>query len=401
MKTFEKSIIKDICIITMLLYSILALSKMDYRPLEVGGLSCILIISSYSIISKFFYKGDKFLLIIPLFITQFGLIMIYRINSALAFKQIVWFVLGLGIYMIIVIFLRDISRLEKFKYLYAIIAILLLSSTLFFGKEIKGSRNWLRIGKYSIQPSEIAKFFLIFYLASAIQDVKDFKDAVKISIPVFICIGLLVVEKDLGAGLIFFGIFITMVYIGTSDYKFILASLGVFIVGSIFSYFKFAHVRTRFAIWIDPWKDKYDKGNQICQSLLAIASGGLFGTGLGLGHPEFIPEVHNDCIFAAICEEFGLLGGTALILLYLILVYRGLRAAINAKDNFSSLVAVGISSMIGFQVFVIIGGVIKMIPLTGVTLPFVSYGGSSMILNFACLGVLQKISEARRTVVYE
>jgi cell division protein FtsW (lipid II flippase) len=175
-----------------------------------------------------------------------------------------------------------------------------------------------------------------------------------------------------------------------------LAGTLSFAASGVASYFLFSHVRVRIDIWLDPWKYKTGKGYQICQSLIAMASGGLFGSGIGLGHPYFIPEAHNDFIFAAICEEMGMLGAMALILLYLILVYRGLRSALQARDTYSMLVAVGISSMIAFQVFVIIGGDTKMIPLTGITLPFVSYGGSSMLLNFASLGVLQKISEAVR-----
>jgi cell division protein FtsW (lipid II flippase) len=218
----------------------------------------------------------------------------------------------------------------------------------------------------------------------------------KVAIPVVISILLLVIQKDLGASLMFFGIFMSMLYIGTSKSKYMLIGLAALAVGGVISYFIFGHVRVRIDIWLDPWKDKWGYGNQIIQSLFAIAAGGLFGKGIGLGNPYLIPEAHTDFIFPAICEEFGLLGGMAIILLFLMLVYRGLRTAIYARDNYSKLVAVGISSMIAIQVFVIIGGVTKMIPLTGVTLPFVSYGGSSMLLNFTSLGVLQKISETGR-----
>ncbi|WDU83559.1 FtsW/RodA/SpoVE family cell cycle protein [Caloramator sp. Dgby_cultured_2] len=184
-----------------------------------------------------------------------------------------------------------------------------------------------------------------------------------------------------------------MLYIGTSRISYILSGLGLFGIGGFLSYFMFDHVKRRVNIWLDPWKDKYGAGYQICQSLIAIASGGLFGTGLAGGHPEVIPEVHTDFIFSAISEEFGLLGAIALLILYLLLIYRMLRTALYAKDDFSRLVAVGIASMFAFQVFVIVGGVTKMIPLTGITLPFVSYGGSSMTISFLSIGILQKISE--------
>jgi cell division protein FtsW (lipid II flippase) len=322
--------------------------------------------------------------------------MLYRLSPVNAIKQLSWFTIGMGEFIFLVVFLPHIRKFGRLKYAYVIIAIILLALPLFLGSEIKGSKNWIRFGSFGIQPSEIAKLFIIFYLASALQNIKNFLDVIKTAIPVFIGIAFLVIEKDLGASLIFFGIFITMLYISTSNFKYILAGIGAFLGGGVLSYLMFSHIRIRFKIWIDPWKYINGSGYQICQSLIAIATGGLFGTGIGLGHPYLIPEAHNDFIFAAICEEFGLLGGIALILLYLMLIYRGLRTALHARDGYSMLVAVGISSMIAFQVFVIIGGVIKLIPLTGITLPFVSYGGSSMILNFASLGVLQKISESGR-----
>ncbi|SKA98484.1 cell division protein FtsW, lipid II flippase [Caloramator quimbayensis] len=399
MKKEEKSILKSIYLVTLLMFFQLSISfgKFDFLPIILGLSSCILIAYSYFIISRFFPAGDKYLLILSSFITQFGLVMIYRLNSqnpVRAIKQITFFTIGIAAYIFLVIFLPEIKKFERLRYVYIIITIVLLSSTLFLGREIKGSKNWIQIGRFNMQPSEIAKLFLILYLSSSIKYIKNFYDALKESIPVFISIGLLVVEKDLGAGLIFFGIYITMLYIGTSNFKYILSAVIIFLLGGLASYFIFPHVKVRIDIWLNPFAYKTGKGYQICQSLFAIAAGGLFGTGLGLGYPQFIPEVHNDFIFSAICEEFGLLGASALILLYILLVYRGLRTAIYAKDDYSRLVAVGISSMLAFQIFVVIGGVTKMIPMTGITLPFVSYGGSSMLLNFICLGVLQKISES-------
>lgn len=398
MKNNEKIILRGIYLVIIILCAILAFSgeTFDYGPLILGVSSCILIAYGHFIIKKFYPKGDKYLFIITAFIAQFGLVMIYRLNSSLAIKQISWFTLGIGVFIILVIFLPELGKFEKYKYVYIIIAIVLLSSTIFLGSEIKGSRNWLKFGGNSFQPSEFAKLFIILYLASAIKNVKNGLDAIKTSIPVFIAIGLLVVEKDLGSALIFFGIFISMLYIGTSNLFYVISGLVSFSMGGVLSYFIFSHVRVRVEIWLDPFKYKNGVGHQICQSLFAIASGGLMGTGLGLGRPYYIPLAYSDFIFAAICEEFGILGALALILMYLILVYRGLQVAIYAKDDYSRLVAVGITSMIAFQVFVIIGGVTKMIPLTGITLPFVSYGGTSMVLNFACLGVLQKISESGR-----
>jgi len=206
----------------------------------------------------------------------------------------------------------------------------------------------------------------------------------------------MVLQKDLGSALIFFGISITMLYIATSKFKYVAACTGLFAVGAFISYKIFDHVRVRFMIWQNPWPYANDKGYQIVQSLFSVASGGLTGTGLGLGHPEYVPVNTSDFIFAAICEEMGILMGFAIIILYFLLFYRCMRAAFYEEDSFSRLLAVGFSTMIACQVLVIVGGVINMIPLTGITMPLVSYGGSSMFITFLALGIIQKISEEGR-----
>ena len=395
----EKSVMASIVVVTMLMFFIISISKgaFDSKALIVGAISCSLMVIAYFVIKRFYPKGDKFLLIVPAFLAQFGLVMLYRLDPATAIKQLSWMFLGIVAYIIIVLAMPDIKKFEKYDKWFIIGAIIFLVLPLVIGKEKNGSRNWVTIGGIGFQPSEIAKLFMIMYLAN-IYKIKDKKDILKFAIPVFIGLGILVLEKDLGGVLIFFGMFITVLYIGTSNLKYIGGALGFFAVGGTLSYFIFGHVKKRIDIWIDPWTDKTGAGYQIVQSIFAIGTGGLFGTGLGLGHPEFIPVAESDFIFSAICEEMGIIGALALILLYLILVYRGLRVALYAKDGYARLVAVGITSMIAFQVFVIIGGVTKMIPLTGITLPLISYGGTSMLITFAALGVLQKISHMGRDI---
>lgn len=401
----EKSIMRSIYLVIIILCFILAFAHhskgIDYGPLLLGASSCVLLAYAHFIMHRFFPEGDQFLFIIAAFIAQFGLVMIYRLNSTLAIKQIIWFTTGIGFFVLLLLFLPSIGRFEKLSKLYVVLAILLLASTLVLGKDINGSKNWLKFGGYSVQPSEFAKLFLILFLASSLKKIKRAKDVMVSAIPVFLCIGLLVVEKDLGGALIFFGIYMAMLFVETSSGLYMLAGFSFFGVFGVLSYFLFHHVKVRVEIWLNPFLYKAGNGNQICQSLIAIASGGLFGTGLGLGKPYYIPLAHSDFIFAAICEEFGALGALAILLMYLILIYRGLKIATSAMNHYSRLVAAGITSMIGFQVFVIIGGVTKMIPLTGVTLPFVSYGGTSMLLNFACLAILQKISESARNTSNE
>ncbi|KMT21080.1 FtsW/RodA/SpoVE family cell cycle protein [Clostridium cylindrosporum] len=395
----EKSVMASIVLVTMLMFFILSISKgeFDFKAIIVGALSSILMLVAHFIVKKFYPKGDKFLLIVPAFLTQFGLVMLYRLNPSIAMKQLSWIVAGMAIYIIILIFMPDIKRFEKFDRWFIIGAVIFLVLPLLIGKEKMGARNWVSIGGFGFQPSEIAKLFIIMYLAN-IYKIKDKKDILKFAIPIFIGLGILVVEKDLGGVLIIFGIFTTVLYIGTSNLKYIWGAIGFFSIGGTLSYFIFNHVKRRVDIWIDPWKDKYGAGHQIVQSMFAIGTGGLFGTGLGLGNPEFVAVVESDFIFAAICEEMGMIGALAIILLYLILVYRGLRVALYARDGYARLVAVGITSMVAFQVFVIIGGVTKMIPLTGITLPLISYGGTSMLITFVALGVLQKISQMGRDI---
>ena len=220
-----------------------------------------------------------------------------------------------------------------------------------------------------------------------------FKALIEPGIVVMVSLGFMVLQTDLGSALIFFAISVTMLYIATSKFKYVLVCLVLFVFGGFISYKLFAHVRLRFLIWGDPWKYGYDQGMQLVQSLISIASGGLFGTGLGLGYPKMVPVRNTDFIFAAICEEMGVLMGFAILILYFLLFYRCMRASVYGKDKFSRLLAVGYSTMIAAQVLVIVGGVVGAIPLTGITLPLVSYGGSSMLITFFSLGILQKISE--------
>ncbi|HZK38190.1 MAG TPA: FtsW/RodA/SpoVE family cell cycle protein, partial [Clostridia bacterium] len=198
--------------------------------------------------------------------------------------------------------------------------------------------------------------------------------------------------RELEMTILFYVVFISIFYIYEKDYKLLFCNIGALAIILVLSYFTLAHVRVRLTTWIDPWSQISGKGYQITQSLFAIAAGGFFGTGLGLGNPDYIPVVHTDFIFSAICEEMGLFGGMAVVLLYFILIYRGFKIALTIKETFKKIVALGITLIYGYQTFIIIGGVIKLIPLTGITLPFISYGGSSLISAFIAFGILQAIS---------
>ncbi|PRR80599.1 Lipid II flippase FtsW [Clostridium liquoris] len=394
----EKKLLRYTYLLCLVGFFNLAILK---KPFDKGAMimcliTCLLIGYSYFIIRKFFSDGDKYIFIFSSILASIGIIVLYRIETAAAIKQIIWFAIGVTIFILIVVLLPDLKRFDKYKYVYLVLTIILMAMGTLFGNETLGARNWVSIAGLSFQPSEFGKLFLVAYLASSLKDYESFKDLIEPAIVVMVALGFMVLQKDLGSALIFFGISVTMLYIATSKMKYVIICFGLFAVGAFISYGLFDHVRLRFLIWKDPWPYATNKSYQIVQSLLAIASGGLTGSGLGMGYPKYVPVCTTDFIFSIICEELGILMGFAIILLYFLLFYRCMRAAIYAEDNFSRLITVGYSAMIACQVFVIVGGVINMIPLTGITLPLVSYGGSSMLSTFFALGIIQKISEEGR-----
>jgi cell division protein FtsW (lipid II flippase) len=245
---------------------------------------------------------------------------------------------------------------------------------------------------FSFQPSEFVKIILVFVFASWFKYDGGFRDHLPAFIFAVISVMLVVLQRDLGAALLYFYIFLFVYYIATSDWLITTLALGAAALGSVISYRLFSHVRIRIEAWKNPWRDIENKGYQIAHSLIAISSGGLIGTGLGLGSPQVVPAFKTDFIFATLCEEFGIITGLCIIGLYAIIVLRGVTIAIRSQDPYWSLLAFGATVALSMQAFTIIGGVIKMIPLTGVTMPFVSFGGSSMVSSLALIGVLEGVA---------
>lgn len=387
------------CIVCFLNLGILHWPKenFDKTAIIMGVVVCALIAYAHFIIRKFFPDGDKYIQIFACTLTVIGIVLIYRINPSNAIKQIIWFTVGITGFIVIVVLFPNLKRFAKYRYFYLVCTILLMSLGSFLGQAKHGAKNWITLGGYSFQPSEFGKLFLVAYLASSLRKYKEYKDLIEPAIVVMISLGFMVLQRDLGSALLFFGISVTMLYIATSKFKYVATCFILFAAGAVISYKLFGHVRIRVAIWKDVWSYANDEGYQVVQSMIAIASGGLFGTGLGQGYPEFVPINSTDFIFAVLSEEMGGLMSFAVIILYFLLFYRCMRAAVYAEDKFSALLAVGYSAMIATQVLVIIGGVINLTPLTGITMPLVSYGGSSMITTFFALGILQKISEEGRS----
>ncbi len=366
----------------------------DKKAVMLGIVMALLLGYAHFVIGRFFSDGDKYLLIFAFILSMIGIITMYRIDSNVAVKQLIWFTLGVIAYVLVVVVLPDLKSFAKYKYVYLAGVIVFMAMATLIGVEKFGSKNWVELGPISFQPSEVGKLFLVAYLASALKDYTGrVKSLIEPALVVMYSLGFMVVQKDLGSALIFFGVSVTMLYLSTNKLKYIITTFILAGAGAGISYKLFDHVRVRVSIWQDPWADAYGNGLQIVQGLFAMASGGILGVGLGKGYPEFIPVNTSDFIFAVICEEMGLLMGFGIMILFFLMFYRSMRAAIYVEDKFSQMMAVGYAAMFATQVLVIIGGVMNAIPLTGVALPFVSYGGSSMLTSFFALGIIQKISE--------
>lgn len=366
-----------------------------YTLMTGAGLILIIYISNY-ILQKV-SNGDNYIFLIVTMLLSIGTIMIYRIEPSSGAKQLLWISLGILVFFITYFILKFINKWDKMIYLYIILSYGLFAMTFIFGKRKYGAINWISIGRMSFQPAEIIKLLLIFILSAYYANKDKFKH-MKYStyypmVMVYSFIALLFIQRDLGMAVIFYGIFLGLQYIYEENRLQILYNLGLFGVGGVLGYSLFDHVKIRFQTWLNPWAYIDNKGYQITQSLFAIAEGGFFGTGLGLGHPYFIPLVEMDFIFAAICEEMGIFTGIGVIMLFMILVYRGFKIAISQDNKFYRILALGVSILFGIQSFIILAGVLKVIPLTGITLPFVAYGGSSILTSFIALAILQVSSE--------
>ncbi|MFH1834381.1 MAG: FtsW/RodA/SpoVE family cell cycle protein [bacterium] len=360
-------------------------------------------------------RADPYLLPVTALLSTLGILVIYRLNEKLALQQAMWLVVGLAVFLLVLLFVRDLRFLRDYRFLIGIAGLLLLLFTALFGREINGARLWVALGPIRFQPAEFGKILLVVFFAAYLVDIREAltvstRRVLGVPLPPFrylaplltiwaLSMVLMVFMKDLGTGLLFFGALLALLYVATGRFFYVVVGLVLFLAGAALLYFIFPHVQIRIDTWIDPWKDPSGRGYQIVQSLFALAGGGLFGRGLGQGYlilqsgNTIIPALETDFIFSAIGEELGLVGAVGIVLLYLIFTYRGFRMAVRARDDFSRLLATGLTSIFALQAFLIMGGVIKLIPLTGITLPFVSYGGSSIVANFALLALLLRTSD--------
>lgn len=377
-----------------------------YVWLLVIGLGSVLV---DAILRRAVPAADEYLFPLAILLADMGILMIGRLKPALLLPQIRWLLIGLVVFIVVIRLTRNIHQLVNYQYLLGLASLLLLCSTLVFGTDIGGNKNWIVFGPFQVQPSEFAKLLTILFLSAYLTDHKNVltlpntkvlwfhMPPLRFIAPLLVIWGMailmFVLQHDLGSALLFFGLAVFMTYMATGNKSYVFFALLFFSLASVVSYHLFGHVRVRVAIWANPWADPTGQAYQIVQSLFAFGSGGLWGSGFAHGFPGLIPEVHTDFIFSAIAEEFGFMGSFAIILLYVILLYRGFRTALLSSREMNMLIAAGLTVSFSWQVFIILAGITKLLPMTGITLPFISYGGSSMVSSFISLGLLFALSK--------
>ncbi|MEO8693649.1 MAG: FtsW/RodA/SpoVE family cell cycle protein [Acidimicrobiales bacterium] len=407
-------------LITIAAYVLVSMGSDASVPANIGPFFAAvlaLLIAAHIATRRLAPNADPLLLPLAVLLNGLGYVFIVRVaNDVRGAKdlpglQATWTLLGVGAYIATLMVLRRVRVLDRYRYIFMAIgvALLLLPLTPKLGVEVSGARIWIRAAGLSFQPGEVAKIALAIFFASYLVEHREVlrigsfkfgplhlpepKHLGPVGLAWGVSLIVLVMERDLGSSLLFFAVFVTMVWIATERSAYLLIGLLLFSGGAYASYQKFDHVQTRVVAWTDPWQDPKNKGFQIIEGQFAMAEGGLTGTGLGLGKPYRVPKVETDFIFAAIGEELGLAGSTAILIAFLLIVASGLRIAVRARHPFEKLLAAGLTAMIGFQAFIIIGGVTRVVPLTGITLPFVSYGGSSLLSNYVLLALLVRISD--------
>jgi cell division protein FtsW (lipid II flippase) len=429
-RNVELSLLLLALILSIGAYVIVGLAADNRVPagsLGYGATLTILFVGAHLALRWLAPQADPILLPGAALLNGLGLVMVRRLDYAALLKrhhhpqapsQALWTLVGVGVFVAVVVLVRDHRALDRYRYTWLLAGLVLLVLPRFpvIGREINGARLWVGIGPIGFQPGEGAKIALVVFLASYLAAHKELLATatyrvgslllpeVKYFLPLVLAWGvslfMLFFEKDLGSSLLFFGVFVALLYVATGRFSYVAAGLGLFSLGAVVAYNTFNHVQVRVVTWLHPFAQVYynppcrgcPSSYQLVQGLFGLANGGVLGQGWGQGRPDLVPFASTDFIFSAFGEELGLIGVTALLLVFLLMVFRGLRIALAAGDDFGKLLALGLTVSMALEVFVIVGGVTRLIPLTGITLPFVSYGGSSLVANYALVALLCRIS---------
>ena len=370
----------------------------------------ILLLLVHLALVAFRFRGDESLLPLVSVLSGLGLLVLNYLQPAQERAQFGWLALGLALMLLVVFCLRDVGILQRYKYSAAALGIGLLVITAIFGREINGARLWLGFGPFQFQPSELMKVLLVIFMAAYLEERREILSRVdyrwatlKLSpwpylVPLLLLWGLslllLLWQKDLGATVLMLGIALSMMYVATGRKTFVGAGVLLLVANVLVTYKLFGYVHQRIEVWLHPWELATGPSYQIVQALYAVANGGASGAGLGRGHPGFIPFASTDFVFAATAEQLGFAGTLALLAIYLVLVLKSLQIGISQPTTFGQLLGVGCAMVLALQCLVIVAGNLSLIPLTGITLPFVSYGGSSLVVNFLLLGLLLRLSSS-------
>jgi peptidoglycan glycosyltransferase len=411
----ELGLIALIAIVVVSAYGLASLGESSSVPANIGPFLAWMLGLFFFVhlaVRRFAAAADPVLLPMALLLNGIGYVMIARLGedvddgSDLAGLQSVWTAVGIGAFVVTLILVPRIRSLAQYRYLFGAAGLGLLALPLLpIGVQINGARIWVSIGPVNFQPGEFAKIALALFFASYLVDAGELirtrielRDLAPIGAAWAASIGVMVFEKDLGSSMLVFALFVVVMWVATERTMFLGLGAAMFLAGGVVAFRVFSHVERRIDGWLDPWADPQDGGFQIIQATYSMAEGGLTGTGLGRGEPDRVPFAETDFIFAAIGEELGLAGTTAILMAFLVLIGSGLRIAIRATRPFEKLLAVGLTTLLGIQAFIIMGGVVRLIPLTGITLPFVSYGGSALVSNYIVLALLMRLSHEQRTV---
>ncbi len=413
-RTTELGLIVLVAIIVVGAYILASLGKTGSLPVNLTPFLAIvlgLFVVGHLALRFAAPRADPILLPIAGLLNGLGYVVIVRLNHHQAGLQAVWTMIGFGAFVGTLLVVRRVRDLDRYRYLLGFggVGLLLLPLVPGIGEQIGGSRVWVHFGPLNFQPGEIAKVALLIFCASYLGEkgtvlaegdrrlgpipMPDLRALGPVGLAWGLSIVVMVAEHDLGMSLLYFFLFITMLYVSTSRRRYVGAGLGLFAAAALVTYRSNAVLHERVTIWLNPWKTFRTSGYQIVQAMYAFGAGRIVGTGLALGSPTRIPAAQTDFIFAAIGEELGLLGTTAVLAAFLLLVGAGLRIAVRAEHAFDKLLATGAAAIFGLQTFIIVSGVIRLLPLTGITLPFVSYGGSSLLTNYVLLALLLRISD--------